>query len=372
MNDQQFDLCFISFSELSTDGRSLNFINTFKTIGLSICTISIIYGNQYQSTKDNLLINLQQNHRLLYNWQKFIRKIKKNSNLIKSKIYFATDLYSLAAAISIADSTSKIIYDSREIFSALGTLQKSSFKQFALSQLELYFSTKVDKFVVTGELDAEYLSSHFKTNKPFFIVKNYPRKRQNYPSSDYLRSYFNIPETKKICLYQGVLLEGRGIIPMLKVMKLLENYVFCIVGDGISKEKFENIAKDMNVKDKVFFHKSVPYENLFEITSSADIGIAIIEPITFSYELALPNKLFEYFQAGLPVLVSDLPAMKKEVEKYKVGEIVPSSLTPTEIYSAVKNLEQNYQIYKRNVLKIQNTINFESQLKIIKQIVMFN
>lgn len=372
MSQHYFDLCFLTYSDLSTDGRSLNFINSFKKIGLSVCDISITYEKQNKSQAESFLIYLKKDRRLLYNWQKYIREIKKHRHLIKSKIYFATDLYSLAAVISIADSDSKIIYDSREIFSALGTLQERTFKQFALSQLELYFSKKVDKFVVTGELDAEYLSSYFNVKKPFFVVKNYPSYRQSISNTNYLRNFFNIPKTKRIMLYQGVLLEGRGIVPMMKFLKLTDKYVFCIVGDGKSKEKLQNLAKIWGIEDKVFFHPAVDYNNLYEITVSADIGISLIEPITFSYELALPNKLFEYLQAGLPVLISDLPAMKKEVETYNVGEIIPISLTAADIHSAVEKLEQNYSIYKKNAVNIQNNISFESQYEIIKQVVQFN
>jgi len=38
----------------------------------------------------------------------------------------------------------------------------------------------------------------------------------------------------------------------------------------------------------------------------------------------MPNKLFDYIQAGIPVLVSDLPEMKKVVEKYNIGIIAAS------------------------------------------------
>lgn len=39
--------------------------------------------------------------------------------------------------------------------------------------------------------------------------------------------------------------------------------------------------------------------------------------------LALPNKIFEYIQAGIPILVSDLPEMQRVVVDYGVGEVFP-------------------------------------------------
>ena len=64
------------------------------------------------------------------------------------------------------------------------------------------------------------------------------------------------------------------------------------------------------------------YLNLLEITSSADIGIALIKPLSISYRYALPNKLFEYAAAGIPSLASNLPNMQYYIKKYNLGKTV--------------------------------------------------
>jgi len=47
------------------------------------------------------------------------------------------------------------------------------------------------------------------------------------------------------------------------------------------------------------------------VTASVDIGVSLIENLSTSYYYALPNKLFEYIMADVPVVVSNLPQMKK-------------------------------------------------------------
>jgi glycosyltransferase involved in cell wall biosynthesis len=366
----ELDLCYISYSDLTTDARSRNFISSFKSLGLNICTLSIAdtFSNQLQE-ENNFTIKINSNARLLFNWIKFIQQGKKYGQLIKAKIYFAADLYSLHVAIALAKKDDKVIYDSREIFSALGTLQNSSFKQFALAQLEQFLITKVDKFVVSGELDKEFLQKHFHTNKPFFVVKNLPAKSSNCKKNNYLREKFSIPKDKLILIYQGVILEGRGILPMFTFLKENDEFIFCIIGTGKSKQQYIDIASSPLLQNKVFFHNAVEYSKLSEITASADIGIALIEPITFSYRLALPNKLFEYIQAGLPVLTSDLPAMKDVIDTFHCGLTIPEKFSNDTIKKTLENLKSNYSYFANNALSASKFLNFESQYETIKTII---
>ncbi len=369
--NNELDLCYISYSDLATDGRSRNFIRSFKSLGLNICTLSIVDAlvNQSQQ-KNNFTIKINSNARFLFNWVKFIQQgSKKYGQLIKAKIYFAADLYSLPVAIALAKKDDKVIYDSREIFSALGTLQNRSFKQFALAQFEQFLITKVDKFVVSGELDKEFLQKHFHTNKPFFVVKNLPEKSSNCKKNNYLREKFSIPKDKLILIYQGVILEGRGILPMFTFLKENDEFVFCIIGDGKSKQQYIDIASSPLLQNKVFFHNAVEYDKLPEITASADIGIALIEPITFSYRLALPNKLFEYIQSGLPVLTSDLPAMKDVVDTFHCGLTIPEKSSNDIIKKNLENLKSNYSLFANNALSASKFLNFESQYETIKTII---
>ena len=70
-----------------------------------------------------------------------------------------------------------------------------------------------------------------------------------------------------------------------------------------------------------------------------------------NYRFALPNKIFDYIQAEIPVLVSDLPEMKKIVSDYKVGEIV-SNRTPKILAKQIEQiLEKNFAIALKGAKK---------------------
>jgi glycosyltransferase involved in cell wall biosynthesis len=73
------------------------------------------------------------------------------------------------------------------------------------------------------------------------------------------------------------------------------------------------------VSDRVEFAGAVSAGELIETISGASVGLALIQPICLSYRMSLPNKVFEYVAAGLPVLGSDLPAIGSLVNEHRIG-----------------------------------------------------
>jgi glycosyltransferase involved in cell wall biosynthesis len=68
---------------------------------------------------------------------------------------------------------------------------------------------------------------------------------------------------------------------------------------------------------------AVAPERVVEALAGAAAGLCLIQPVCRSYELTLPNKLYEYVAAGLPVLATDLPVIGAVVREHGIGELVP-------------------------------------------------
>jgi glycosyltransferase involved in cell wall biosynthesis len=132
----------------------------------------------------------------------------------------------------------------------------------------------------------------------------------------------NIDHDKKVIIYQGAVNKGRGLELMLETMKILDGYILWIVGEG---DEFSNLkikAEQLGLYDKVIFIGRVPLESLCKYTAQANIGISLEEDLGLNYRYALPNKIFDYIQARIPIIVSDLPEMRSMVEKYQVGKVL--------------------------------------------------
>jgi len=159
--------------------------------------------------------------------------------------------------------------------------------------------------------------------------------------SNRLRERLGLGLETRIALYQGYIQEDRGLETLVLAAQSLEpNNVIVIMGKAVAETQahLNDLIARAGVEERVRLLPPVPYEELLDWTSSADIGLVVL-PIDYSSSilLCLPNKLFEYLMAGLPVLASPLPAVREVVEKYDVGRVVTST-DPTIVGTAVNEL----------------------------------
>ncbi|MCB0473189.1 MAG: glycosyltransferase, partial [Flavobacteriaceae bacterium] len=87
-------------------------------------------------------------------------------------------------------------------------------------------------------------------------------------------------------------------------------------------EQLKDKVDSLNLNAKVRFLGRRSPEELNALTPGADLGISLEEDLGLNYRYALPNKLFDYITANIPVLVSDLPEMSAIVKKYHVGKVL--------------------------------------------------
>lgn len=308
-------------------------------------------------------------------WTRFKAEAKRIYKDITAKNYFACDVYSLPVASDLKKQSnlfgaqSILIYDSREIYSALGPLAGRGLKQMLLTQAEKVYVKNADKIVTTGKHDTNYLMGHFKTKAPFIEIYNYPPYR-NHLESNILRDKLQLPDSHLLVLYQGMLLDGRGIIPTINAIAGMDKVHFAIVGRGEFYPDLSKYVMQKKLQKRVHFTGAVPYTRLHEITSSADIGICLFEPITLSYEYALPNKLFEYTMARIPSLVTNFPQMAEVIEEHKTGLLIEKECKPEEIRAQLELLRDrgDREEYVENCQKAAPKIAYESQKMEIKQL----
>lgn len=87
----------------------------------------------------------------------------------------------------------------------------------------------------------------------------------------------------------------------------------------------------------IHLHDAVPHADVVSIVQSADFGLCMIENVSLSDYYCLPNKIFEYCFAGVPVLASDFPDIRAILSEYKIGTY--SSLNPVAFSETVHLLE---------------------------------
>ena len=214
-------------------------------------------------------------------------------------------------------TNTKLIYDAHELETE--TNGSHGIRKKIAKVMERFLIKYVDHtFVVSESIANYYRNLYQKAN--ITCVLNAPVQKRVI-RNNLLRERLGISEDVKIFLYQGVLAEGRGIEIIINTFSKLKNMKACIVfmGYGPLADEIVNYQKNSN---NVFYFPAVSPEQVHEHTSSADIGIALIQNTCLSYEYCMPNKLFEYGMASLPCIVSPLIEMERYVTENKCGFIL--------------------------------------------------
>ena len=347
------------------DTRCHNLYTTLKVNGFDVSFTGFDWlTKNFKPVKGDITIHkLHKGFLSLSFYLKFIWQIKLALFSSRASIFFAEDIYTLPFVVIFGKlKRVKIFYDSRELFGYLAGLKERKFVQSFWKTVENFFIKHVDHIITTGSMDSEVLKEMYGVTNTV-VLRNVPRFYKPAQQTD-LRNQLGISKDKKILLYQGVILKGRGIEKIFDILPDMSEFVFVIVGGGEFENYYKNLAVERKIIDQVFFIGKFSQEDLPKLTPSADVGIALIENLSKSYYYALPNKLFEYIMAEVPVVVSNLPQMKEIVHKFNVGFVVDPD-NKDELITALKNLtsdEVQYNKFKQNCKIASEELNWENEV----------
>lgn len=182
--------------------------------------------------------------------------------------------------------------------------------------------TKIEDFLIPrisdGYTVCQSIANHYKEKygASLKVLRNVPF------SKPYNRDNKFDEYNKKVILYQGAINEGRGVDWIIRAMPLIDNAIFIIIGHGDKKEEMELLCKELKVEDRVIFKGFVPFEELPSYTNSADLGVCLLEGKGLSYYYSLPNRIFDFMQAHVPILASKFPEIENIVTTEKTGVVI--------------------------------------------------
>lgn len=255
--------------------------------------------------------------------------------LHKRGIIVANDLDTLPACWLVSKiRRSPLVYDSHEYFTEVPELIGRKFvRNFWLEIEKRIVPGLIFAYTVSDSIAEAYKKAY---NVNFRVIRNLPY-RLEHPA----RRPDLLPcDPVRIIIYQGSLNPGRGLEFAILTMKYLEKFRLQIFGDGPLRKQLEKLVIDNNLTGSVMFMGRVPLNELPSYTCQASLGISLEENLGMNYYYSLSNKLFDYIQARIPILVSGLPEMRKIVETYNVG-LVAESLEPENLARLIKEMMNN-------------------------------
>ena len=234
-------------------------------------------------------------------------------------VYHGHDLSGLPAALAAAARPGRggrVVYDSHEIFLQSGSnAGRPAWARAWFARLERGWVARSDALVTVNDALAADLARRYRPRR-IVVVHNCP-PRWNPPGGpgDALRAAAGIPAGTPIALYHGGFSAHRGLPEFAE--SILEpgsegiHAVF--LGYGRQREALDRLAAEPRFGGRVHVLDPVPPDALVAYISTADVGVMPIQGSTLNHVLSTPNKLFECLAAGVPVVVSDLPEMRRIV-----------------------------------------------------------
>jgi len=271
----------------------------------------------------------------------------------KKDVLLANDLDTLLPNYLISKlQIKKLVYDSHELFSEIPELVNKPFTKKVWRSLERLVLPNLKNTYTVSNSIADYYDKKYQTK--FKVIRNLPLMIRTISKGNFSFDH----KEEKIILYQGAINIGRGLELIINTMPFISNCILVIIGNGDIIKNLKSYVKNINLVKKVRFLESLTPNELQKITPLANIGISIEEDLGLNYRFSLPNKIFDYINAEVPILVSNLPEMRKIIDTHKVGEIVKDR-SPQKLALQIKELLK--KDYSEELKKAKKELIWENQ-----------
>jgi glycosyltransferase involved in cell wall biosynthesis len=279
----------------------------------------------------------------------------------KAQLLFSNDLDTLLPNYLVSRlKKPELIYDTHELFCEVPELLNAPQKRKIWKSIEKSIFPRLKKVITVNQSIADIYSKEYGVDVK--VVRNIPLKRL--AVSTKTKEDLGLPTDTKIIILQGAGINmQRGAEEALEAMQWIKGAVLLIVGSGDVIEQLKHMRAELGLQEKVIITGKVPYELLAQYTRLADLGLSLDKDTNLNYRYSLPNKLFDYIHAGVPVFVSNLVEIARIVKHYKIG-FVADNHDPNymaEEINAIFQKPEQLELWKANLKKAQMDLSWEKE-----------
>lgn len=301
-------------SDLATDQRVQKVANTCHNNGYEVVLIgrkmknSLPVSFSYKHKRFKLLFTKSALFYAEYNIRLFLYLLFAKTNILLSN-----DTDTLLANYLVSKIRKmKLIFDAHELFPEVPELSNRPFVKQFWTKIEDRIFPKLKYSYTVCQSIADYYKNKY--NLDMKVIRNVPYYQKNQSKRE--------NKEQKTIIYQGALNVGRGLEWIIPAMKYIDDTQLVIVGDGDIKKDLMKLTNKLSLNGKIQFLDKVLPNELKNLSLQADIGLCLLENRGLSYYYSLPNRIFDYIQAGIPVIATDFPEIRKIVETYKTGILI--------------------------------------------------
>lgn len=202
--------------------------------------------------------------------------------------------------------------------------------------LERNLLPKATAHITVSPPIARHLERHYRIDR-VEVVPNYPEDKRPVVERDIRQLTDALPAAAPIILHLGAFLPDRGLEQVVEALRDVPMAHLVLLGAGPRGVELERYAATHGVETRVHPLPAVPSDDVISYAASATVGIAPIRPTTLNNAYSLPNKLFQYMAAELPVMASNLPQLREVIEGSGAGVTIDTG-SAASIAAALRDL----------------------------------
>lgn len=287
-----------------------------------------------------------------------IRRFLEAASGFDADIFLANDWHMLPVAMALADRQgARFCYDTHE-YALEEYKYRIYFRLFLRPLARAIEGRGLRNALVASTVSsgiAKELEREYHLRRQVLVIRNMPYRQD---------ATWRPAGSQIVVLYHGLVVQDRGLEECVRsVAYLRPEFRFVFRGPGAADylDRLKTIARECGVADRVEFAQPVKMTDLIRAAANADIGIST-PPRTSKHNLyALPNKFFEYIQAGLALCVCDIPDYAKLVQEYDLGILI-KEVTPAAIAEALNSFTgESLNEYKKRSVQAAEVLNWETE-----------
>ncbi|MBC7936257.1 MAG: glycosyltransferase [Rhizobacter sp.] len=355
-------------SDLTTDQRVIRISSSLQQMGFDVTVIARAFGNSlaledYPFKAKRIRCYFRKG---VLQYAEFNGKLFFKLLFCKTDYLLANDLDTLLPNYLISKlRNKKIFYDTHEYFTGVPELKNAPLKRKTWKWIEDRIFPKLPVvYTVNNSVKNAYQAEY---GNALGVIRNVPVTSN--PTTKPLPQHW---QGKKILLMQGAGINvGRGGLELLEAMRLLnDDYLLVYIGSGTQWETIAQKRVEWKLEERVEMIGKLPPSQLKQFTGLAHIGFSLDSFDDVNYLFNLPNKIFDYIHAGVPLIATAIPEVKIIVDEYGCGICIPDLQAATIGNAIIKMMKDQpiYDQYKINCIKAAKELCWENEREKLKAI----